>query len=396
VIPISKKIVQLVLRARYDGSDNVPKSAANGVTVSNQEARKYSSEFTCAWSMRTAFQLLDLPNNANHQDIISLLRVHRKSHKSQGKGAFKVSRDLEALYSWIFESEGTNGCNWCFLEKIMIWSMILISIVLGSRGSQTTIYSIECNQLQFSLDPKHVCAAGLPLTVKIEQSKSKVHGLNTSRDVIFYELWRNRVDSRYCPVTALFQWLFYSRIIDLIGLENQGPIYRKINVAADIKMKYGDPTVALDLYPVRSTDKGSSAVPFPEWYSESFGAEKQSLTVDYFFARLKLGLKQSIHEEVHNLTLHCFRKHLFDLVAQCHYDSLHATLTGDWAFGSISQMRYIGLLDDMTEFENDPASDPMFRFFCWHPVRCTAMYSRIAIPNLPFRDSPLKRKRDSL
>jgi hypothetical protein len=118
-----------------------------------------------------------------------------------------------------------------------------------------------------------------------------------------------------------------------------------------------------------------------------------SLTVDYFHSRLKSGLKQSIHEEVHSLTSHCFRKHLFDLVAQCHYDSLNATLTGDWAFGSISQMRYIGLLDETSQYENDPASDPMFRFFCWHPVRCTAMYSRIPIPNYKFRESPRKRKR---
>jgi hypothetical protein len=304
VIPISKKVVQLVLKARYDGSDNPPKSAANGVTVVNTEAKKYSSEFACAWGMRTAFQLLDLPNNANLPDVVGLLSVHRKSHKSQGKGAFKVSRDLQALYSWIFESEGVNGCNWCYLEKIMIWTMILISIVLGSRGSQTTIYSLECNQVQFSLDPKHICSAGIPLTVKIEQSKSKVNGLNTTREVICFDLWRNRADSRFCAVTALFQWLFYSRIITLIGLENQGPIFRKINVDKKSKLKYGDPIVALDLYPVRSTDKGSAAVPFAEWYSLSFEAEKQSLTVDYFFKRLQLGLKQSIHEEVRSLSLH--------------------------------------------------------------------------------------------
>mmetsp|Transcript_30759 Transcript_30759/g.29372 ORF Transcript_30759/g.29372 Transcript_30759/m.29372 type:complete len:192 (+) Transcript_30759:64-639(+) len=66
VIPISKKIVQLIFKARYDGSDNPPKSNANCISVSSPEATKYSSEFTCAWSMRTAFQLLDLPNNANH------------------------------------------------------------------------------------------------------------------------------------------------------------------------------------------------------------------------------------------------------------------------------------------------------------------------------------------
>ena len=103
-------------------------------------------------------------------------------------------------------------------DKVMRWAMLLISINIFARASEITSYCPLAEDIVFPADSEDWSPDGIPRYIKLKltwwKSRKKLQP-------VYYIIWRNYINTIYCPVFNLLLWLRVSKI-------EQGPIFVKL------------------------------------------------------------------------------------------------------------------------------------------------------------------------
>jgi hypothetical protein len=220
-------------------------------------------------------------------------------------------------------------------------------------------------------------------------------GTNTTKTVHWSVFRCNLVDPKYCIVMAIFQWLHYSGLMKYCGLQGVGPLFRVINDSKEVRRVHGGACVATDLYPVKNDGKGRKGGKggtndvIVDWYSESFGTRKQSLTEDEVTEEFKDLFMASPILEIKTCRVHSMRKSIARLSARCWCTDLDAHKAGMWSKSSTSTNLYHDFgLEDQAIYRENPTKDPLFGIMCWFPTFTLEGYSQITPYELTFRPRP--------
>ena len=378
-VPISKGVVNFLLKSRYDGKNNSESEA-----VANE--KMYPSFLISVWALKSVLRICRLPPTASTPEVHAQVTSKKKDHQVHGCISMDVARDLPITYGLIWEAEGRDKCPWCFLMKSLIWCQIVWSTNFGTRTSGVTIFCPNLEDIQISTDPSLICPSGLPTQMMIRVTMSKTGG---SQWLVIH---RNKTNVKYCLITAIMQYAFYAGLLPFMGLYGYGPFFRVVNVDSETLRIYGSPYIHKDLYPVKATSYGQDQR--VDWYSYAAGSVKQSLETEWLACHLVSIFKRFPYEEMWDATAHIFRKTLFRFGARCFATELEIQTTGDWVDGSTSMKKYFGHgLADQMKYSNDPASDPLYGVIVFRPGNMDAGFSTLQPFALQFKEKPEKSER---
>jgi len=156
--------------------------------------------------------------------------------------AFDMEKDMKTMWGAMWSLSG-----WSTLQRIQFWTMLIVGICIFARASELTVYcpTMEDTFLpeaasQWDSDgvPRYIEIAlhtflpeaashwdsdGVPryIEIALRKWKRRTPSNNTGNKPYKMRLWRNYLDTRFCPVTWLLTWLHFSGI-------TEGPIFQEI------------------------------------------------------------------------------------------------------------------------------------------------------------------------
>lgn len=135
---------------------------------------------------------------------------------------FDILTDLPKIRDVLLGDVKGPVAKWCWMKRTMIWTMLMLMICVAGRGSTFSDYSplLETIRLPDASELGHWCPDGFPkyITFTIHNWKRK----DKKKPVQTVYIWRNLVNTLYCPMMALVMWMSVS------GLKN-GPMFRRVS-----------------------------------------------------------------------------------------------------------------------------------------------------------------------
>ena len=217
--PTSKEAFEAyvhVMMAPKDEVFHAESSAYKGVAFTGR-----GCGFPAPRGALTALRWLDLilidTTHLRDNDLIAVARTLAKVHVVQSSFAFDVEVVLPKFREAIFEREydrRKNPFNTA-MQRLMVWTMFMVALVLCARCSLLTTFCPMLDQLE--LGP--VDEDGVPKFIKIELRAWKGNANGAKRQRLLIR--RNVVNPDYCPVITIVTWV---KALAAQGITN-GPLF---------------------------------------------------------------------------------------------------------------------------------------------------------------------------
>ena len=130
--------------------------------------------------------------------------------------AFDVEKDMKIMWGHVWSVAG-----WNMLMRIQVWTMLLVAICICARASEVTEYCPTFDDTSLPDSASQWDSDGVPKYIEIALRRWKTRSPHNQGKKYRMRLWRNYLDSRFCPVTWLLTWLHYSGI-------TSGTLFQKI------------------------------------------------------------------------------------------------------------------------------------------------------------------------
>lgn len=232
------------------------------------------------------------------------------------------------------------------LDKLMRWSMLLISINIFARASEMTEYCPLVEDIVYPSDAGDWCSDGLPRYMKIKlkwwKSRKKLQPVE-------YIIWRNFLDSKYCPMLNLVLWLRASDI-------KQGPIYAKLRGPANYRE-----CVQAASYVI----KRRGCINYNVWVDDN--GQEVNITYETWSDICRMFF---IGAGVPDATTHSIRKSAAVWAARCGAEDYQIREAGRWNSGD-TYMIYVKSgksIASLAASRNDGSVDIIRKIWVFHPT----------------------------
>ena len=232
------------------------------------------------------------------------------------------------------------------LDKLMRWAMLLISINIFARASEMTEYCPLAEDMTFPTDAEDWCADGFPRYIKITlkwwKSKKKLQPVE-------YIIWRNFLNSMYCPMTNLLLWLRVSGI-------RKGPIFVKLRGGFYRRLCYRAE---------HSITKRRGSVNYTVWVDND--SNEVNLSYENWREICKMFFDRA---GVSGATTHSIRKSAAVWAARCGAEEYQIREAGRWNTGD-TYMVYVKSgksIASLAATRSDGSVDPIRRVWVFHPT----------------------------
>jgi len=158
-----------------------------------------------------------------------ILKTLASAYCPTGAESYDMAEALPRFYEACFDNAATPkfGRRWSQLKQIGTWSMWLTGKAHLHRGSDIHKYPACFENLKFPQSPGDYNQLGIPKYIIMGYTDWKGRPVKeVNKGPYEMLLWRNDLDTKYCPVVWLMLWLQVSRI-------RSGPIYPRFNVRGD-------------------------------------------------------------------------------------------------------------------------------------------------------------------